>query len=802
MKFSNVCGRVMSSAIGTRIYESNNMSSVKDWNSVLLLLLLTIPTSVMAIMLFFWSEISWVAAVPFTAIGILGAFTQMLLSVFIIARYRNKNGIVFVSAGLLSMALINGVQSIVSPESSDFIWLHSLAGISGSLFFSLYVLVRLDRFQKNLLYVINTRYKSFLFLTVVLSAAITGCALGFSHWLPPLIQGSQFTSLAWIMNGIPLALYMFSGVSLFALYRKSCAQELFLFTAILIFLFQASEVTYLAPLWSVIWWFWLTLQLAVYVTVLGFVLREYMLISSSLSEEIEERTLIEFALRKAEENWRNSFNSLQEIMMIIDDDCRIENINISGLVLLDKQKDEVVGKKISEVFPEVTKEVCPVIRSRQSGKAEHLEYYSTALQKHFSAKSSPIYDEDSNVSKYVYLMEDITDRVGAKAKEKLLQKELNLTSRLASIGEVAAGITHEINNPLTSVMAFAQILSVKKLPEDIKEAVEVINDGASRIANIVEKLLTFARRHKPEKEYVSINSVISNIIGMRSYEMKNNNIELITNLSSSLPETMANIGEMQQVLMNIIINAEQAIKGAEIRAGKIYIQSALERDMIVIVISDNGPGISEEAADKLFNPFFTTKEKSGGTGLGLSISYGIIKEHGGNIYTKDQGEGATFVIELPVIADETKSQPSVQETKKKIKVPHLKILVVDDEMYICRALDTLLTQEGHEVVTIRVSEQALEKVKNSEFDLVLFDIKMPGIDGIEFYRKMKRINPALGRKAICITGDIISPRNKEFIEKTGIPFIPKPFGTDELIQTINEVTGDNKGHAKITHSYR
>jgi signal transduction histidine kinase len=447
---------------------------------------------------------------------------------------------------------------------------------------------------------------------------------------------------------------------------------------------------------------------------------------------------------------------------------------------------------------------CPVCRTFESGTTEHTEQYDQSSGKYFALKSSPIFSEDGRrVAKCVYLMDDITGQVEAREKEKLLQQELNLTSRLASIGEVAAGITHEINNPLTSVIAFAQILSQKDLPGDIAEAVEVINQGAGRIANIVEKLLTFARRRKPHKEYTDINDVIRSIVEMRAYEMRNNNIELVTSLAPDLPHTMANVGELQQVLMNIIINAEQAISGGKRNRGKICVETVDINDTIRISITDDGPGIAEEHIDRLFDPFFTTKDDAGGTGLGLSISYGIIKEHGGKIIARSpEGCGAVFIIELPVVAGVQAREAFVPVREEPVQVAACNILVVDDEIHICQALEKLLSREGHHVETIRAAEKALQKLRNSKYDLILLDIKMPGIDGIEFYHRMKTITPSLQDRVICITGDIISPKNKEFLENTGIPCITKPFGVDELVGLVKEVIGGKMYHEEATYSYR
>jgi len=775
-----------------------------DWNSVLLLVMLTVPTSFMLILLYIWPDVLWVAEIPHTAIEVVSSFAALLLSVFIIARYREHPGIMYVSAGLMSMGIIEGFHAITIPRSDEFIWLQSCAGISAGIFFATYLFA--GRENSPIPSIEPTAKGVGWLLGGTATCAFTFGVLSIvlHDRLPIMMQDGQFTPVAWAIKAIPVGLFLIAGVGLFRKYRRTGAHELFLLTAMLIFLFQTSEAYCFATTWSLLWWHWQALRLVVYFAVLGYVLREYIQTTESLAVEIEERKKAEESLRKADEDWRDSFNSLKEVMLIIDKDYNIEKINSSGLELLGKKIGEVIGTKCYQIVHKDDKPstYCPFTQTLKNKKVATVERYDELLGKHFSLTSAPILDEYGDVSKCIYLMRDISEAVKAKEKEKELERELNLTSRLASIGEVAAGIAHEINNPLTGVIGFAQMLSQMKLPENIKEAVEVINEGANRTAGIVEKLLTFARRNKPGKEYVDINSILTSTIDIRAYEMRTNNIEVLTELALDLPKTMANAGQLQQVFFNIIVNAEQAM--TEMSKGrKLTVQTEKVNNTIRVCISDNGPGISADNVSKIFDPFFTTKLEDGGTGLGLSISYGIINEHKGKIHASStKGKGTTLIIDLPIVPEAEQVKASEPNNEELEKVNGAKIMVVDDEPNICRVLHRLLSREGHKVETVSNAEEALERIHEKKYDLILLDIKMPGMNGIEFYNHMKVIDPSLQKKVVCITGDVISSKNKIFLDKAKIPCVVKPFSINELMRQVKTGLGGRGKNAQTTYSYR
>ena len=240
------------------------------------------------------------------------------------------------------------------------------------------------------------------------------------------------------------------------------------------------------------------------------------------------------------------------------------------------------------------------------------------------------------------------ERKQTEERLRQLQLQLNLSNRLASVGMMVEGIAHEINNPLVSVIGFAQMLMYEDIPENTKETVRAINDSAQRVADIVKNLLTFARQQKLERTYINVNNIIQAALDMRTYPMEISNINVTTQLDPALPSTMADATLLQQVFLNLIINAETGMKSAH-GEGNLSIKTETVENTIQVSFTDDGPGIAEVNLSHLFDPFFSTREVGQGTGLGLSVCYGIVTEHNGQIHVKSElGKGAIFIVELPI----------------------------------------------------------------------------------------------------------------------------------------------------------
>jgi PAS domain S-box-containing protein len=398
-----------------------------------------------------------------------------------------------------------------------------------------------------------------------------------------------------------------------------------------------------------------------------------------------------------------------------------------------------------------------------------------------------IRDEDGEIAYFDGVLEDITERKQMEKERSELEQRAQLASRLASIGQMASGVAHEINNPVASIIGFADLLLERDIPDDVREDVNVIHSEAERVASIVSKLLAFARRREPEMEYININDVVQTAIDLRLYELEANNIRITTLLDTDLPWTTADSNQLQQVFLNLIINAEIELKQLE-NERNLTIKTEAEDSSIRISVTDNGRGIPEENLVKIFEPFFTTRKKDEGTGLGLSVCHGIITDHKGTITARNEpGGGATFVVELPIVEGRQQLEMPKPITEEIVTVTSANILVVDDEPAVLKFLCRTLEEQGYKVDGVQDAKEVLLKLRNGGYDLILLDIKLPGTSGIEIYKHMQKRAPSLAKKVVFITGDIMGGDTRSFLSRTKAHYIVKPFSAGQLRKEVNGI---------------
>jgi two-component system NtrC family sensor kinase len=366
-----------------------------------------------------------------------------------------------------------------------------------------------------------------------------------------------------------------------------------------------------------------------------------------VGRDITERKQAEEKLRQSEENYRALFDNTVIGTIVLDaETMKVVMVNQAAVSMLGfSSVEEAIGiDPFAFVFPEDREGYLELAKKaffegNLRGAYEVRAVTKDGREKWMNAKATMI----THRGKLACLISfaDITE-------QKQQTEQLMMTDRLASLGELASGTAHELNNPLTSIVGFSQLLLEKEVPDDIREDLKIINKEAQRAASVTKNLITFARKHTPAKQPNQINSIIEDLLELRAYEQKVNNIEVERHLAADLPKIMVDYFQIQQVFMNIIINAEYFMTEAHNR-GTLTVTTKKQNDTVVISIADDGPGILPENLKRIFDPFFTTKAAGKGTGLGLSICHGIVTEHGGQIYAKSKlGKGTTIFVELPI----------------------------------------------------------------------------------------------------------------------------------------------------------
>lgn len=405
----------------------------------------------------------------------------------------------------------------------------------------------------------------------------------------------------------------------------------------------------------------------------------------------------------------------------------------------------------------------------------------------------PTPDNDDSDARMLLVIDDVSEQADQRNR-------MVANSRLVAVGEMAAGVAHELNNPLTAVLGFSQLALRQTVDPVLRKDLESIASEAERAGQIVDNLLGFARSHAGRGDRFDPAASLQKVLDLREYECRVNNIEVVTYFDPDTPITRADGHRMEQVFLNLIGNAIQAISDSAGR-GNITVGLVAIDGLIRISITDDGPGIPKEVLPHIFEQFYTTKPVGKGTGLGLHICQEIVKDHGGEIRVESHARrGTTFVVEIPIVevVEPEERQPNKPATPTSFAM--LKVLAVDDEPVITDLLSRILTGLGHEVDVAGDGAEALRMINLSDYDAILLDVKMPGLGGPEVLRCIDGLKPELAERVLFITGDTVSPNTQVFLQEEDVDVLHKPFSLEELRGRLQVFAAMKDGRTAIAET--
>jgi PAS domain S-box-containing protein len=512
------------------------------------------------------------------------------------------------------------------------------------------------------------------------------------------------------------------------------------------------------------------------------------------TEDVTERKLAQDRLAAAEAHYRMLVENAPYAIYALDANGCFVELNPAGEAVLECGPGAALGKHFSTVIaPESLDVATRGFEQVLSGEADHIEFDEWVLQasggkRLIRVSESAIFEGGVIVGTHG-VGRDITD-------EYEMDRQLRRAERLASIGTLIGGVAHELNNPLQSIRSFTSLLLESAEPGEDTEDLKTIQRESQRASRIVSNLRLLARQAQDEpgeRAPLDLNDVVRHVLKTRRYALDTASIEVVEDLFAELPAVLGDRGQLEQVVLNLVVNAEHAVEGAAVR--RIALTTRPDDDAVALVVSDSGVGIHPDHVDHVFDPFFTTKAPGEGTGLGLSLVYGIVTEHGGAVHVDSEpAKGTTLRLRLPAAAANDGATEAT-EHRSEPRRP-LRVLVVDDEPAIRSALRRYLSRSrGHSVDEAADGEEALGilEAADAAYDVILSDLRMPGLSGDELLSRLEALGTGLEQRVIFLTGDAASGHAARVLAAADVPVLFKPIElgevADQLERRVEELAG-------------
>jgi two-component system NtrC family sensor kinase len=556
--------------------------------------------------------------------------------------------------------------------------------------------------------------------------------------------------------------------------------------------------------------------------------------------EVLEKQDLRTRLDLANERYRRLIENMTDLVYELDQDGRFVYVSPTVEDLLGYSANELIGLHYGKLIaPQDSVRATQRFNERRTGARGTRNLELKFLHKESKEGAPKIIDAEVNAVGLhgphrrflgtVGVVQSLAKRKREEAQLQQLGKRLQHAERLKELGQFIAGIAHELNNPLTSICGYADLMLNQVDNPRLVTQLKTVASEASRAAQIVKELLLFARPQQVERTAVAVSQLVDRVVALKSQDLEAHSIRTEVRLGAGTPLILCDENQLQQVLLNLITNAQHAMwekdRGGRLIIASRTVSSPHNRPWVELEVIDSGPGIPSEDRRRIFTPFFTKKKGGQGTGLGLAIVERLVQENGGSIEADDApGGGARFRIRLQAVEQQTLSEPKLQSIpgssslkdtnvskeeapsapslpisdKETRENPH--VIVVEDERSIRYLISTVLAQEGFRVTVCENGQQGIQQVKQALGEwqgtgemqdpaLILSDFKMPGMNGREFFGELRKVTPDLIRRLVFITGDTMNTEIAHLIEQTGNTALAKPFTPSQLVQTVRKAMG-------------